>query len=417
MEKGFTMRKRLLAAAVAAVAVTAGVTSVLAMNAGAATGQSYTLVASAGATAVLNSSGDPVLTVGGAGTTAAIEINNPAPTPSVAPTFTTVGFSNDSPRWQLEFADGGELVGYPSQLDSAWQVLPASSGTCANAAPSTDNTYTLALAFLNGEGCGGTVATAEIVASGTLAPSTSDTITSFNYNGLTLGSTSDVVTVTNPGAQTSTVGTGIATLQLAAASSLGDNITGWAASGLPAGLTINTTTGAISGTPSTAGTYSVTGTATDSANTEGSAAFTWTVNASSSTAPTGTTYTGNIRLIKMNYCLDDQYNSSSSGAIVQIWRCNGLQNQVWYINSDGTIQHNGLCLDAMNSGTTDGTKLQLATCSGGNNQLWSTSSWRIHYDNPAASNMVVDDRAFGGSGTQQELWTNNGGRNQVWGTF
>jgi hypothetical protein len=31
--------------------------------------------------------------------------------------------------------------------------------------------------------------------------------------------------------------------------------------------------------------------------------------------------------------------------------------------------------------------------------------------------MVVDDKAFGGSGTQQELWVNNGGRNQVWGTF
>ena len=415
MEKGFTMRKRLLAAAVAAVAVTAGVTSALAMNAGAAT--DYTLVASGtGASAVLNSSGDPVLTVGGEGTTAAIVITNPAPTPTVAPTFTTTNSNGESPRWQLVFANGGELVGYP-QLDGAWQVLPASGGTCATAAPSTDNTYTLALAFLNGEGCGGTVTSAQIVNNGTLAPSTSDTITSFNYNGLTLGSTSDVVTVTNPGAQTSTVGTGIATLQLAASSSLGDVITAWAESGLPAGLTINTTTGAISGTPSTAGTYSVTVTATDSANTQGSAAFTWTVNASSSTAPTGTTYTGNIRLVQMNYCLDDQYNSSSSGAIVQIWRCNGLQNQVWYINSDGTIQHNGLCLDAINSGTTDGTKLQLATCSGGNNQLWSTSSWRIHYDNPAASNMVVDDRAFGGSGTQQELWTNNGGRNQVWGTF
>jgi len=416
MEKGFTMRKRLLAAAVAAVAVTAGVTSALAMNAGAAT--DYTLVASGtGASAVLNSSGDPVLTVGGEGTTAAIVITNPAPTPTVAPTFTTNNFSNDSPRWQLTFADGGELAGYPSQLDSAWQVVPVGDGTCGQSVSSSDNTYALALAALNAEGCGGTVVSAEIVASGTLAPSTSDTITGFTYNGQTLGSTSDVVTVTNPGAQTSTVGTGIATLQLAASSSLGDVITAWAESGLPAGLTINTTTGAISGTPSTAGTYSVTVTATDSANTQGSAAFTWTVNASSSTAPTGTTYTGNIRLVQMNYCLDDQYNSSSSGAIVQIWRCNGLQNQVWYINSDGTIQHNGLCLDAINSGTTDGTKLQLATCSGGNNQLWSTSSWRIHYDNPAASNMVVDDRAFGGSGTQQELWTNNGGRNQVWGTF
>jgi hypothetical protein len=416
MEKGFTMRKRLLAAAVAAVAVTAGVTSALAMNAGAATG--YTLVPTGtGASATLNSSGDAVLTVGGAGTTAAIVITNPAPTPSVAPTFTTNNFNNDSPRWQLVFADGGELVGYPSQLDSAWQVLPVGEGTCGQSAPSNDNTYTLALDFLNGEGCGGTVTSAEIVNSGTLAPDTTATITAFNYNGVTLGSTADVVTVTSPGNQTSTVGTGIATLQPVASSSLGDVITSWAETGLPAGLTINTTTGAISGTPSTAGTYTVTLTATDTAGTQGSVQFTWTVNASSTTTPTGTTYAGNIRLIKMNYCLDDRNNSSSSGAVVQIWRCNGLQNQVWDINSDGTIQHNGLCLDAINSGTTNGTKLQLATCSGGNNQLWGTSGWRIHYNNPAASNMVVDDKAFGGSGTQQELWVNNGGRNQVWGTF
>jgi hypothetical protein len=158
-------------------------------------------------------------------------------------------------------------------------------------------------------------------------------------------------------------------------------------------------------------------TATDSAGVQGSASFTWTVNAAASTTPSGTTYTGNIRLVKMNYCLDDQFNSSSSGAIVQIWRCNGLQNQVWQVNSNGTIEHNGLCLDALNSGTTDGTKLDLATCTGGDNQLWSTSSWRIHYENPNSSNMVVDDKAFGGSGTQQELWVNNGGRNQVWGTF
>jgi hypothetical protein len=410
------MRKRLLAAAVAAVAVTGGVTSVLAMNAGAATG--YTLASSGdGASAVLNSSGDAVLTVGGAGTTAAIVITNPAPTPAVAPTFTTTNFNNDSPRWILEFANGGALAGYPSQLESAWQVIPASAGTCATAAPASDNTYTLALAFLNAEGCGGTVVSAEIIASGTLAADTSDTITGFNYNGVTLGSTTDLVTVTSPGNQTSTVGTGIATLQLVASSAIGDAISTWAASGLPTGLTINTTTGAISGTPTTAGTYSVTVTATDSAGTVGSVTFTWTVNASTSTAPTGTTYTGNIRLVKMNYCLDDRANGTSPGAVVQIWRCNGLQNQVWFINSDGTIQHNGLCLAALNSGTTNGTRLQLATCSGGDNQLWSTSGWRIHYNNPNASNMVVDDTAFGGSGTQQELWVNNGGRNQVWGTF
>src|SRR5689334_18308997 len=53
----------------------------------------------------------------------------------------------------------------------------------------------------------------------------------------------------------------------------------WAASGLPAGLSINATSGLISGTPTTAGTSSVTVTATDSASPplSGSTTFTWNV--------------------------------------------------------------------------------------------------------------------------------------------
>jgi hypothetical protein len=50
----------------------------------------------------------------------------------------------------------------------------------------------------------------------------------------------------------------------------------WSATGLPAGLSINSSTGQITGTPSTAGTSSVTVTATGGGS--GSATFTWTVN-------------------------------------------------------------------------------------------------------------------------------------------
>ena len=67
------------------------------------------------------------------------------------------------------------------------------------------------------------------------------------------------------------------------------------------------------------------------------------------------TYSGTIRLSKMGYCLDDRNNSSSNGAVVQVWRCNGLANQRWQVMSDGTIRHNGLCLDAAGYGTANGT--------------------------------------------------------------
>jgi hypothetical protein len=413
------MKKALLAAATAAIAVTAGVAGVLASSAGAATTLSVTLVFSgAGADAVYNSAGDPVLSPGTteAGYAEMAVVSPPTAAPASAPTFATSAYAGGSPHWIIQFSGGDSLEGLPSQGGSIWEVVPASTGTCSTAAPTVDNSYVSALAFLQDEGCGSDVTAAGIVANSAQSGA-SDTITDVSYNGELLGSTGDAVAVTNPGTQTSTVGTAITALQITAASTEGKAITAYSVTGLPAGLTLNTTTGVISGTPTTAGTLTTVVTATDSAGVQGSASFTWTVNAAASTTPSGTTYTGNIRLVKMNYCLDDQFNSSSSGAIVQIWRCNGLQNQVWQVNSNGTIEHNGLCLDALNSGTTDGTKLDLATCTGGDNQLWSTSSWRIHYENPNSSNMVVDDKAFGGSGTQQELWVNNGGRNQVWGTF
>jgi subtilisin family serine protease len=81
--------------------------------------------------------------------------------------------------------------------------------------------------------------------------------------------------VTNPGNQTSTVGTAVS-LQLAASG--GTPPYTWSVSGLPAGLSASAS-GAISGTPTTAGTSTVTATVTDSAGKTGSATFTWTVNA------------------------------------------------------------------------------------------------------------------------------------------
>jgi hypothetical protein len=78
-------------------------------------------------------------------------------------------------------------------------------------------------------------------------------------------------------------------------------------------------------------------------------------------------------------------------AVGEVWHCNGLANQQWQVWNNGTIRHDGLCLDAKNYGIANGTKLQLWSCTGGANQKWDTKSWRIHYDNPAAVNKVLDD--------------------------
>ena len=94
-------------------------------------------------------------------------------------------------------------------------------------------------------------------------------------------STGNTVTVTNPGSQTSTVGTAVS-LQMQASDSASGQALTYAASGLPAGLSISPS-GLITGTPTTAGTSTATVTATDGTGATGSAAFSWTVN----TAGTG----------------------------------------------------------------------------------------------------------------------------------
>ncbi len=89
----------------------------------------------------------------------------------------------------------------------------------------------------------------------------------------------NTVTVTNPGNQTGTVGTA-ASLQVHASDSASGQTLTYSATGLPAGLSINSSTGLISGTPTTAGTSNVTVKATDGTGASGSAAFTWTINSS-----------------------------------------------------------------------------------------------------------------------------------------
>ncbi|MCQ9184412.1 M4 family metallopeptidase [Streptomyces sp. IBSBF 2953] len=99
------------------------------------------------------------------------------------------------------------------------------------------------------------------------------------------------VSVTNPGSQTAKVGTAVS-LQVSASSTNGGSLT-YAATGLPAGLSINSSTGLISGTPTTAGSSSTTVTVTDSTGATGTAAFTWTVNPAGGGTCTATQLLGN----------------------------------------------------------------------------------------------------------------------------
>ena len=87
----------------------------------------------------------------------------------------------------------------------------------------------------------------------------------------------NVVTMTNPGSQSGTVGVPVS-MQLRATDSAGGQTLTYSATGLPAGLSVNSVTGLISGTPAKAGASSVTVTATDPTGAHGSASFTWTIS-------------------------------------------------------------------------------------------------------------------------------------------
>ncbi len=98
------------------------------------------------------------------------------------------------------------------------------------------------------------------------------------------------LTVTNPGNQSGTVGQTVS-LQIQATDT-GSEPPQYAATGLPAGLSINSTTGVISGIPTTAQAATVTVTASDPA-TQRSVTFTWTIapGATTTTTTTPTTTT------------------------------------------------------------------------------------------------------------------------------
>jgi hypothetical protein len=95
------------------------------------------------------------------------------------------------------------------------------------------------------------------------------------------------VTVTSPGNQTTIAGTAVS-LQLAASDTAATSAQfDWAATGLPAGLSIGNS-GLISGTPTTPGTYNVTVTTLGFSPPDGygTATFTWTVSAANTVTVT-----------------------------------------------------------------------------------------------------------------------------------
>lgn len=401
---------RPLAAAAAVVVVTGGVLG-LTGSANAAPFLHVSLSSHGfGASARWSPAGDPVLTVGApsATTYAQVKVTNaPRFAPFAAPSFVTDHYTAGSPHWVITFSGGAKLLGYPSAAGFGslnWEAVPPVFGHF-NPAPKPHDAYLTQLGVIQKSHYGGFVTSATIVANDFGA----STIKSINYAGMTLVPGPDHVIVSYPGLQHGTIGQPISPLKISAYSVKGDGIAWFQAFGLPTGLHLNQFTGVITGSPVHAGFFPMTMRVFDNGGTVGFTKCMWQI-----TAARTVVYSGTIRLPKLGLFLDDRYNSSASGAVVQVWRGNGSPAQQWQVMSDGTIWHNGLVLTASGSG--DGARLYLSQYTGSGNQKWDTASWRIHY-NPTASSKVVDDPAFGGPGTQLIIYTENGGANQYWATY
>jgi serine protease len=179
----------------------------------------------------------------------------------------------------------GTLDGYTMTLGHEWQEMMSDQNPAGGWTNHTGSTYN---GQENSDECAwispGAAGGAANIAFGTgsfaeQASWSNDTNNCAISHAIVGGSTGgNIVTVTNPGSQTGTVGTA-KSLQIQASDSAGAALT-YSATGLPAGESINASSGLISGSPTTAGTYSTTVTAKDSTNASGSASFTWTVSGS-----------------------------------------------------------------------------------------------------------------------------------------
>jgi len=127
--------------------------------------------------------------------------------------------------------------------------------------------------------------------------------------------------------------------------------------------------------------------------------------------------TGAIHGIGSGKCLDVTGASTTPGAQVQIWDCNGQANQTWTHTSASQLTvYSGssqLCLDAYNNQTAPGTKVQTWTCNGGANQQWTINSNGTITG--VQSGLCLDvTGASTADGAPVQLWPCNGQSNQQW---
>ncbi|HVD96827.1 MAG TPA: carbohydrate-binding protein, partial [Cytophagaceae bacterium] len=221
-------------------------------------------------------------------------------------------------------------VTQPAPVINSAATANATVGTAFNYTITASNTPTSFGA--TGLPAGLSVNTTSGVISGTptAAGTFNATVTATNSSGT--GSKAVTITVTQPAPVISSAATATGTTgttfsyQIAASNSP----TSFGASGLPAGVSVNTTTGLISGTPTAAGTYNATVTATNSGG-SGNKAVTITITAPATNTPYGgVAWPIPGKIEAENYDLGGQniaYNDSETANQGGVYRTDGVDIQ------------------------------------------------------------------------------------------
>lgn len=312
-------------------------------------------------------------------------------------------------------ATGGPAADtYPAQypyMDSGAGLTSVSSGSDAITYDGTNYTCESSRAYL----CNA----AKSLSDGYNGPTGWGTPNGANLNSFTdTDTTSDVVSVVNPGTYDLETGIDYSLSDIQAYTTGSSQTFTYTATGLPSGMTIDSSTGAISGTPSKAATSAVAVTVTDSAGAKNTIDFDIVATGSLDTNLHATT--GAVPLALDDKCIDDANNSSSNGNKVQIWGCTGSANQKWAYYPDtnpggaGILVHNDKCLAVSGNGTANGTKVELYTCNGTYSQQWYLTGDQGQLLNWGSSTCLDDPSSSTTNGTQLDISTCTDGHNQAW---
>ena len=113
-------------------------------------------------------------------------------------------------------------------------------------------------------------------------------------------------------------------------------------------------------------------------------------------------------------CVDDAGASTSDGAAIQIFACNGTAAQSWaWMSGDGTLRALGKCMDVAGGATASGTPVQLYDCNGTGAQEW---RWRqqTRLVNPQSGRCLAISGGGAADGTRLQIADCDDSAAQVW---